>query len=78
MKTRIRTIRIAMLALVLLVLGMMMVTAQGAGLDRSSIQAEPVLDSAPENSACYTIDTSRPEWMRSVIYLPVITKGVEA
>ena len=73
-------LRIFLVALVLLVIGSVLVTARtpdagGRAVTQDALAA-PCSYLVAGQSACYTIDTSRPEWLGgwTVIHLPLVLK----
>jgi hypothetical protein len=67
-----RSYRGLVLALLLCILGLALFTAHAAPLASAGL-----CEQAGAAQACYTLDTSRPEWLQTspFVYLPVVLKN---
>jgi hypothetical protein len=72
-----KLVRIALLALLLCLLGTATLGSVEGNAAPQALSGEATIQTQVGQQACYTIDTSRPEWLGNwtAIYLPVITKS---
>lgn len=75
-KIRTRTLLMGLsLAILLGTLGAAMLAPQASGFEGNAVPAGAAYSPSADQN-CYSLDTSRPEWLQSPtrIYLPLITK----
>jgi hypothetical protein len=76
-----KLMRIVLFALLLALVGTALLGAYASGAEGSSAPRDLLASAsngpAASQPACYTLDTSRPEWLGgwTVLYLPVILKN---
>ncbi len=72
-----KLVRIALLALLLFLFGTATLGSVEGSAAPQALSGEATIQTQVGQQACYTIDTSRPEWLGNwtAIYLPVITKS---
>jgi hypothetical protein len=77
-KIRMKTVLIGLILAILLgTLGAAMLSTHASGFEGSAVSSGMASYPATANQACYTLDTSRPEWLQGlpILYLPVVLKN---
>ena len=69
-----RFLRILTLAILLCALGIVALYISAA-VDQAAIEKDPACESLDAAAACYSLDTSRPEWLTGYVYLPLIIRN---
>ena len=69
--------RIGLLVLLLCLFGAVMLGGTAGNAAPQTVFGDPSLRTGASQQTCYTIDTSRPEWLGNwtTVYLPIITKS---
>lgn len=73
-----KLLRIGFLVLLLCLLGVAMLGGPAGNAAPQTVPGDASIRAATDQQTCYTLDTSRPEWLGdwTAVYLPVITKNL--